>query len=132
MDQTAALTESIKSERDRFVALSFCWADFLLELDTDKNIVFSAGAVPFPKSGAGTGNFLDVVSKPHRALAERLLDLSRRENRIDCPALMLTTANDGNAAYAVTGYRLEQLGNHFFMALRKATVLEGRTAAQSE
>ena len=34
----------MRGERDRFVALAFCWADLLLELDSSETVVFAAGA----------------------------------------------------------------------------------------
>ena len=35
-----------KTDRERFVALAFCRADLLLELDGDYNIAFAAGVTP--------------------------------------------------------------------------------------
>ncbi len=34
----------MRGERDRFVALAFCWADLLLELDSNETVVFAAAA----------------------------------------------------------------------------------------
>ena len=36
--------ESLRRDRDRFVALAFCAADVLIEINADQNISFSAGA----------------------------------------------------------------------------------------
>ncbi|MCZ6863393.1 MAG: PAS domain-containing protein, partial [Alphaproteobacteria bacterium] len=36
--------ESLKRERDRFVALAFCAADVLIEADADCKVTFAAGA----------------------------------------------------------------------------------------
>ncbi len=36
--------DSLKRERDRFVALAFCAADVLIEADADCEIVYAAGA----------------------------------------------------------------------------------------
>ena len=42
---TPASINTLREDRDRFVALAFSWADVLLELDADARIVYAAGAV---------------------------------------------------------------------------------------
>ena len=39
-----ALVDSLRRERDRFVALAFCAADILIEVDTEASITYAAGA----------------------------------------------------------------------------------------
>ena len=36
--------ESLRRERDRFVALAFCAADILIEINAEQKITFAAGA----------------------------------------------------------------------------------------
>jgi EAL domain-containing protein (putative c-di-GMP-specific phosphodiesterase class I) len=127
MNQTTATIDNIKSERDRFVALSFCWADFLLELDADKKIVFSAGALPISTSPGKSTDFVgslitDLVTVAHRPLVERLLDFGLNDDRIDCPNLQFNSKNENSPYYSVTGYRLEDLENHYFLAFRQVSI----------
>ena len=44
VDADRALLGQIRAERDRFVALAFCGADILLELDGDGTIEFAGRA----------------------------------------------------------------------------------------
>ncbi len=42
MNDSPATSPSAKlrTERDRFVAMAFCWADVLIECDADEKVVF--------------------------------------------------------------------------------------------
>ncbi len=61
-----------KTERDRFVALSFCRADMLFELGDTQDVVFAAGATPplfdaLPDELVGRP-FIDLVAPADRKL----------------------------------------------------------------
>ena len=45
MNETPATSQTsrLRSDRDRFVAMSFCWADILIELDENEKVVFAVG-----------------------------------------------------------------------------------------
>ena len=43
-DQKNVLNGDARTERDRFVAFAFCWADALLVLNEDQDVTFVAGA----------------------------------------------------------------------------------------
>ncbi|MEK9672319.1 MAG: hypothetical protein VW268_07430 [Rhodospirillaceae bacterium] len=62
-----------KSDRERFVALAFCRANLLIELDTDYTIVFAAGVTPVlgatPETLKGQ-SFLDFVGAEHKGYAK--------------------------------------------------------------
>jgi hypothetical protein len=64
----------MSSDRDRFVAFAFCWADLLVELDQSRKVLFAVGAT---KSYLGFGaekligrNFMEMVSPKDRVLLE--------------------------------------------------------------
>jgi PAS domain S-box-containing protein len=47
-DNATNVTAKLKADRDRYVALAFCWADILFELNDKLNISFASGAIkPF-------------------------------------------------------------------------------------
>lgn len=104
-------------ERDRFVALAFCRADILLELDDDLDVVFAAGATQVLM---GTGAdalhnrpFLDLVAEEDRVLAGEMLEAARSQGRIDDVVVRLNgTRRRPNVALA--GYRVPDFDNHFF------------------
>ena len=64
--------ESLRRERDRFVALAFCAADLLLEINAEGRINFAAGAtqslVGKPPERLNGTPFLDLVAEEDRAL----------------------------------------------------------------
>src|SRR5690606_31920782 len=65
------------SDRDRFVAFSFCWAEAILELDAERRIVFAGGILPI-LTGKDTRalrgmRMLDVIADEDRPLAEQML-----------------------------------------------------------
>lgn len=114
--------DKLRSERDRFVALSFCWADLLFELDGQHRIVFAAGPTgPLlgrtPEQLKGTP-FLDITAGPDRPLGVQALKLADRQGRINRIALRLQGAHGMTPSLAVAGYRLDQVSNHFFIAMR--------------
>ena len=42
-DSAQSQSKRMRADRDRFVAMAFCWADVLIECDADENIVFAVG-----------------------------------------------------------------------------------------
>ncbi len=67
----------LRTERDRFVAFAFSWADLLFELDETSRIVYATGVLE-PLVGR-TGQdlhgttFCDLVTSEERAKARSLL-----------------------------------------------------------
>lgn len=112
----------IRMERDRFVALSFCWADLLFELDIDRRVVYAAGALK-PLIGLGTDDVLEkpidtLVSAAERPILHDLLARAQRRERIDNAALRLTGPNGITPPLAFAAYQLQDLSGHFFVGLR--------------
>jgi len=107
--EATALQESAVLAR-RFVALAFCRADLLFELDDDFIIRFSAGATP-PLFGKNTNeligvSFLDLVYDKDREMVSQLLSTTGIDGRFDDVAVRLVTQKDPAADAAFAGYRI--------------------------
>ena len=116
----------MRAERDRFVALAFCWGDVLIELDADENIVFAAGpTVPLvdrqPSQLVGS-KFSDIIADPDRALASELLGIARRRGRVENVSVRFKGKNGPTVPLGFSGYRLDDLNHHYFFAMRLASV----------
>jgi len=114
----------LKGERDRFVALAFCWADFLLEVDLDEAIVFAGG----PWKGL-TGLTVDelkgrklaeIVHPDDVELMRSLLGVARRQGRIEDVDIRFQGERPLGLPISFAGYFLEDLDNHYFLAMRVA------------
>lgn len=119
---TGASASPLRAERDRFVALAFCWGDILLELDGDGRIVYAAGAVE-PLLGLPTeelvGRTLESAAVPgERPAVRALLAGANGRKRIEAASLQLAGAAGASPPLMVAGYQLEDLNGHFFLALR--------------
>jgi PAS domain S-box-containing protein len=115
--------DRVTAERDRFVALAFCWADILIELNAATNVVFAAGAVE-----AVTGQTIaslagrpisSLVAPQDALLVEQLLKIARKRGRVEHIALRLVGRNGPTRPLSVAGYRLEDADGHYFLALRR-------------
>jgi EAL domain-containing protein (putative c-di-GMP-specific phosphodiesterase class I)/GGDEF domain-containing protein len=114
-------------DRDRFVALAFCRADLLFELDDGLNIVFAAGATQFllgqaPSALVGRP-FLDVIAEDNRRLAREMLDAASSQGRID-DVLLRLAGPSRHPNVALAGYRVPDFNNHFFLALKVEPVIQ--------
>jgi len=112
----------LKAERDRFVALAFCWADFLLELDTEETITFAGG--PWkglvgkePNQLKGT-KIKDLVVEEDQGLMHSLLGVARRHGRIEDVDIRFKGQTKTGLPIGFAGYFMEDLGNHYFLAMR--------------
>ncbi len=81
----------LKSERDRFVALAFCWGDLLLELDVGGTIVF-AGGVTQPFLGRPPEDLVGSRLEDNLAAQDRVLlrQISRSPSSADVPTTWLS------------------------------------------
>ncbi|OAN43739.1 EAL domain-containing protein [Magnetospirillum moscoviense] len=123
-------------ERDRFVALAFCRADILLELDDEHDVVFAAGATQF-LLGLGPDqlrhkSFLDLVAEPDRALAAEMLDAARAQGRIDDVVVRLSGVGTRRPNVAMAGYRVPDFDNHFFLALKVEPALQAERLSETQ
>jgi hypothetical protein len=116
--------DRLKGERDRFVALAFCWADLLFELGADRKIVFAAGAADRilgrPATELMGTDFVDVIAPQDRNLIAQFMKIATHHGRMDCPAIRLAGRAGPTLPFAISGYRFDDFGNHFFIALRRA------------
>jgi len=114
-----------RREKERLLALSFCRADLLFELDINRSIEFSAGATP-PLLGKTTdelegSNFLDLVHLDDQQLAQELLDSADHKGRMDDVSLNLKNPKGMKLPIILSGYRVPDFDNHFFIALKVDT-----------
>ncbi|MCH7486259.1 MAG: EAL domain-containing protein [Proteobacteria bacterium] len=117
-----AAGKSMRSERDRFVALAFSWADMLVELDGDGKVVFSAGPTalllgrtPEDLLGMAAGELAAEVDRP---LMARLLRIAAKKERFDPVTIRMRAAAGDPVPLTVAGHRLEDLDGHYFLAFR--------------
>ena len=107
------------------MALAFCWADLLFELDRERQVVFAGGATlsllgKRPDDIVGRP-FQDLVAPDDRGRVLELLGIAERENRIENEALCLSGKRGVTSPMALAGYRLNDLDSHFFLALHTGT-----------
>ncbi len=109
----------------RFVALSFCRADILFEIDNAENIVFSAGTTPelLGKSAtelSGTP-FLDIIDERDQPMVSDMFAMAvRADARIDDLGVRLSLANGKTPEATLAGYRVPDFNNHLFLAVKVA------------
>lgn len=113
---------ALRIERDRFVALAFCWGDLLFELDGDGRIVYATGAIE-PLIGLPPeeliGQALEAMVVPgERSAVRALLAGGSQRKRIEASSLQLSGASGVTPPLAVAGYQLQDLNEHFFLAMR--------------
>tara|TARA_B100000315_G_scaffold46340_1_gene41120 strand:+ start:1603 stop:3342 length:1740 start_codon:yes stop_codon:yes gene_type:complete len=128
MPDSAPQSKAGFSDRERFVAFAFCWADVLVELDGEQNIVYAGGtthALTGKKAGQLMGTpFTDLVADSDKILAGELIAVAARKGRIENTSIRLNNSVGATQPLALAGYRLDDFGGHFFLALRS-----GATAA---
>ena len=108
----------------RFVALAFCRADVLFELDDRQNIAFVAGATDrlfgqAPSHLKGKP-FKELFAEKDGSLIADLLAGAGAQGRIDDVMMAMPLANKSVAHVALAGYRVPDFNNHFFVALKVA------------
>ncbi len=134
VDNPPKQSDAMRAERDRFVALAFCWADFMVEVDRNRKIVFAVGATD-PVLGIGANHlvgkqFLDLVAPTDRALATQLLLIAERQGRIENVTVRFSSERGLTSPLNFAGYCLSDLGGHFFLAFRmSATTSSNRSRA---
>lgn len=117
--------ENLKVERDRFVALAFCSADLLVELDPTGVITFAAGATNVftgrsPKELHGT-RINDLTHKSDLRKLDRLLRDARAGTRIDDALITLVAPNGQPMVLTTSGFHMADLGGHTYLAFRVRT-----------
>lgn len=123
MSQEAAPhSNTLKTERDRFVAFAFCWADILLELDINYNIVFSGGALSAllgQKDSDLVGKpITDVIAEDDHDLLYQAISGENHLRRVNTLKIRLKTRNAQTPPIKMMGYRVKEVQNHLFLAFR--------------
>lgn len=119
--EASALQASAKLAR-RFVALAFCRADLLFELDNNQIIKFVAGATP-PMFGKSTSemigqSFMDIIHDDDKKLVTDLLHAASDKGRFDDVSVRLKTLKNNASQSAFAGYRVPDFDNNFFLAIK--------------
>jgi EAL domain-containing protein (putative c-di-GMP-specific phosphodiesterase class I)/GGDEF domain-containing protein len=113
-----------RAERDRFVAMSFCWADILIECDGDERVVFAVGPTELAtglKASQLIGKSLqDLVAASDLSLVRGLLAIPRKSGRIENAAVRLASHGGQPKPLLFAGYKLDDLNGHYFLAFRSS------------
>tara|TARA_R110002110_G_scaffold415612_7_gene652380 strand:+ start:185443 stop:187158 length:1716 start_codon:yes stop_codon:yes gene_type:complete len=113
---------SLRAERDRFVALAFCNADLLFELDNAGEVAFAVGA-----TNAYTGRsaedlkgvrLKDLVDEADQRKLDRLLRDARAGTRIDDALITFTTPANQSVVLNLSGFHMSDLGGHTYLSFR--------------
>ncbi|MEK9660817.1 MAG: PAS domain-containing protein [Alphaproteobacteria bacterium] len=108
------------------MALAFCNADLLFELDKSGEIIFAAGA-----TGAFIGKtsaeligsrLRDHVAEGSRGLFDRLLGNAAHGRRIDSVHIQLAGAEGPSLPLSLSGFQMNELGGQFYLSFRIPTV----------
>ncbi|MEE8333028.1 MAG: EAL domain-containing protein [Alphaproteobacteria bacterium] len=125
--------ESLKRERDRFVALAFCAADLLFEVNSRDEISFAAGATLSllgrnPKELNGT-SFMDLLATGDRAMVRELISGMIPGTRLEPVPVQLNGANGSFLPLSLMGYHIPDLpGSHYFALRLGSAAVVGSTA----
>lgn len=120
----------------RFVALAFCRADILFELDNSQCIRFAEG----PTSGLfglssdsllGRSFFELLDQRDHRLLSE-LFDSTDREGRLDDIPIRLQIVGGRTMGAILAGYRVPEFDNHLFIAVKISPSVSPKPARKEE
>jgi len=114
--------EDLRAERDRFVALAFCSADLLVELDPAGTITFAAGATKVftgrnPEDLRGV-RVHDLIHESDRRKLDRLLRDARAGSRIDDAHITLVSPGGHPMVLNISGFHMSDLGGHTYLAFR--------------
>ncbi|MEM7651816.1 MAG: EAL domain-containing protein, partial [Pseudomonadota bacterium] len=128
--------DSVRMDRDRFLAFSFCGADVLVELNEDRQITFSAGALitlAEQSSADVLGVELETLFVPgDRLLVTELLNRMQDSQAIEEALVTLQNDKRGPQSVILQGYFLNDLGKRFFVSLRRmgrlSVVVDGNEA----
>ncbi len=117
---------SLRLERDRFVALAFCWADVLVELDQEETVLFAAGALEHLIGLSATEiigmSFNDLIAPADRGPFKKAMSSGRGNGRTENDILRLKGTTGISRPLIFAGYRLHDLNGHYFVALRTAVI----------
>ncbi|HXP95414.1 MAG TPA: PAS domain-containing protein, partial [Telmatospirillum sp.] len=124
MNDSVMRLEALKTDRDRYVALAFCWADLLFELDRHCNIVFAAGATEAflgrPKEALLGLNFRDLVDPLDAPLVGQLLNQIKKTSRSQNDVIRVSGPQGSNLWVSLSAYCLDPDQGNLFVGLRRS------------
>src|SRR4029078_4214311 len=126
---THARTDTVRRDRDRFLAFAFCAADILIELDKGRRISYVAGAT-LALTGKSDAQlvgqpFAEMVAPVDRTLINELLGGLKAGMRVD-PVRMRFIGPRGSAVpLMLFGYQLAEVGGAYYFALRLEPSVSG-------
>ncbi|KAF0138694.1 MAG: yhjK [Rhodospirillaceae bacterium] len=110
------------AEQVRYVALAFCHADILIEIDPTNRIVFMAGATRAcfgvtPQEMIGR-LLLDLMAPEDRSLVSHLLKKARVNGKIDDILVHVVSHQGKEIRTAMSGYRVPDYSDHLYLDLK--------------
>lgn len=123
----------LREERDRFLAFAFCMADTLIELDRDGVIAFAAGAAQDffgrPAEQLVGQRLIECIAEAYRPGFEKCLSMAATGERFDAVPVRFTRPDGGEAGAALTGFRLAEMGERCYVAVRHRRIEAARRRA---
>ena len=135
MDTSTARTDVLKTERDRYVSLAFCWADLLFEIDRQFTIVFAAGATRAffgknPETLAGT-DFRRIVAPADVPLLGHLLKQISKTGRSHDEVIRIVGPQNSLLWVSLAAYCIEPGAGNLFVGLRRSRPFDPRTGMEA-
>lgn len=117
-----SLLNSLRQERDRFLAFAFCRADLLLELSENHEIVFVSGATQ-AICGRSVKELIgisirDLVLPEAKPIVENLLSGMTDGTRPDPMDIRFISRSGKIQSLSLTGYFVQDLENHYFLSCK--------------
>ena len=130
------MSETLRRDRDRFLAFSFAAADALLEIDRDWKVVFAVGAVQsffgvHDKDFIGS-DFLSFLDDGDRILIRSRIARLKDGMRLEPVFFHLKTFDK---SLLLSGCRLPHMGDKLFLAISKSGEIahaDGNQAGNSQ
>lgn len=116
------VVESIKRERDRFVAFAFAAADMLMEIDQHGVILFADGATSgllgiAPSSLSGQ-SFHEIIHELDRPVMDNLLQTIAKKQRVDNIPMAFQSKTLGTMLQmSVSAFYYGKLDHHVFLSI---------------
>jgi EAL domain-containing protein (putative c-di-GMP-specific phosphodiesterase class I)/PAS domain-containing protein len=126
-------SETLRRDRDRFLAFAFSSADILVELDADYRIRYAAGATIALTGETETqmigAPFIDLVAQSDRALVAELMRTLKPGMRLDPVRIRFDGPRGLPIPLMLSGYQLAEVGGAYYFTLRLGTAVtaEGQT-----
>ncbi|MZR30344.1 EAL domain-containing protein [Sneathiella litorea] len=123
--------DTLRAEKERFVAFSFAAADLLIELDGKGVVVFASGAAK-GLTGVDMGDlkglpFVDLVAQQDKGVISNILDGMKEGDRIT----PVVTRMDKTSVSAIVGAcKLPRNHGHVFLALNISSMASTRSGSE--